>query len=117
VFQPPFDNYFNLRSGMLWGEYIDTNGASGVKPPEYVYQMMDDINKFQGAVVGTDESNKLGERLVENMVHNLLFIGTVKAVAPIYHSNNLKNFTDFKTASYAYYRAYPYRPTQWYLTK
>jgi len=115
VFQPPFDNYFNLRSGMLWGEYIDTKGASGVKPPEYVYQMMEDINAFQGAVVGTDESNKLGERLVKNMVENLLFIGTVKAVAPIYHSNKLKNVTEFLTQSYAYYRAYPYRPTQWYL--
>jgi peptide/nickel transport system substrate-binding protein len=117
LFQPPFDNYFNLRTAMLWGEYVDTNGASGVKPPEYVYQMMDDINKFQGAIVGTEESNKLGVRLVENMVHNLLFIGTVKAVAPIYHSNKLKNFTDFKTQSYAYYRAYPYRPTQWYLAE
>jgi peptide/nickel transport system substrate-binding protein len=115
VFQPPFDNYFNLRSGMLWGEYIDTKGASGVKPPEYVYQMMEDINAFQGAVVGTDESNMLGERLVKNMVENLLFIGTVKAVAPIYHSNKLKNVTEFLTQSYAYYRSYPYRPTQWYL--
>ncbi len=117
LFQPPFDNYFNLRSAMLWGEYIDTKGASGVKPPEYVYQMMEDINAFQGAVVGTDESNVLGERLVKNMVENLLFIGTVKAVAPIYHSNNLKNVTEFLTQSYAYYRAYPYRPTQWYLTE
>jgi peptide/nickel transport system substrate-binding protein len=117
LFQPPFDNYFNLRSAMLWGEYIDTKGASGVKPPEYVYEMMKDIDAFQGAVVGTDESNELGARLVENMVHNLLFIGTVKAVAPIYHSNNLKNVTEFLTQSYAYYRAYPYRPTQWYLTE
>jgi len=48
-------------------------------------------------------------------VDNMLFIGTVKAVAPIYHSNNLKNFTEFKTQSYAYYRTYPYRATQWYL--
>ncbi len=117
VFQPPFDNYFNLRSGMLWGEYIDSNGATGVKPPEYVYQMMADIDAFQGAVAGSDESNAIGKRLVETMAHNLLFIGTVKAVAPIYHSNKLKNFAEFKTQSYAYYRAYPYRPTQWYLSE
>jgi peptide/nickel transport system substrate-binding protein len=115
LFQPPFDNYFNVRTGMLWGEYIDTKGASGVKPPEYVYQMMEDIDAFQGAVVGTEESNRLGARLIENTAKNLLFIGTVKAVAPIYHSNKLKNFADFKTQSYAYYRSYPYRPTQWYL--
>ena len=115
VFQPPFDNYFNIRTGMLWGEYIDTDGASGVKPPEYVYQMMDDIDAFQGAVAGSDESNEIGTRLVQSVVDNLLFIGTVKAVAPIYHNNDLKNFTEFQTQSYAYYRTYPYRATQWWL--
>ncbi len=115
LFQPPFDNYFNLRTGMLWGEYVDTDGASGVKPPQYVYDMMDDINAFQGEIAGTDASNTVGARLVKTMVDNLLFIGTVKAVAPIYHNNDLKNFTEFQTQSYAYYRTYPYRPTQWYL--
>jgi len=115
LFQPPFDNYFNHTSGMLWGQYVDTDGASGVKPPKWVYDSMADINTFQAAIVGSDESNKVGSRMVQNIVDNLLFIGTVKAVAPIYHSNNLKNFTEFKTQSYAYYRTYPYRATQWYL--
>jgi len=115
LFQPPFDNYFNLRSGIRWGEYLDTDGATGMKPPQYVYDMMDDINAFQAAIVGTDESNEIGARLVKTMVDSLLFIGTVKAVSPIYHNNDLKNFTEFKTASYAYYRTYPYRPTQWFL--
>ncbi|MEH6359643.1 MAG: ABC transporter substrate-binding protein [Amylibacter sp.] len=115
VFQPPFDNYFNVRNGILWAEYLDQNGASGVKPPEYVYEMMKDIDAFQGAVAGSDESNAIGARLVESMAKSLLFIGTVKAVAPIYHNNDLKNFTEFKTQSYAYYRSYPYRPTQWFL--
>jgi len=107
LFQPPFDNYFNLRTGMLWGEYIDTKGASGVKPPEHVYSMISDIDAFQSATVGSDESNKIGKRLVQTVVDNLLFIGVVKAVSPIYHSNKLKNFPVFKTKSYAYYRAYP----------
>ncbi|MBV1864803.1 MAG: ABC transporter substrate-binding protein [Rhodobacteraceae bacterium] len=115
LFQPPFDNYFNLRSAMLWGEYVDTDGKSGVKPPQYVYDMMDDINAFQSAIAGSDESNEIGARMVKTMVDSLLFIGTVKAVAPIYHSNALKNFTEFQTQSYAYYRTYPYRATQWYL--
>jgi peptide/nickel transport system substrate-binding protein len=115
LFQPPFDNYFNHTSGMLWGQYIDTDGASGVKPPQWVYDSMADIDVFQSATVGTDESNEVGKRLVQNVVDNLLFIGTVKAVAPIYHNNNLKNFAEFKTQSYAYYRTYPYRATQWFL--
>ena len=114
IFIPPFDNYFNMRTAMLWGEYIESDGASGVEPPAYVYEMMDDIVAFQGTPVGSEESNALGAKLVKNMTENLLFIGTVKGKQPIYHRSALKNFGDFKTASYAYYRAYPYRPAQWF---
>ncbi len=112
---PPYDDYFTVRTNMLWAEYIDSDGASGVKPPDYAYQLIDDINAFQSTPVGTAESDKLGARLVENMVGNLLFIGTVQVPAPIYHRNELKNFTEFKTHSFEYYRTYPYRPSQWWL--
>ncbi len=115
IFIPPFDNYFNMRTGMLWGEYVESDGAAGVKPPDYVFTMMEDINAFQAAPVGTPESDALGLKLVANMTGNLLFIGTVKEQKPIYHTAKLKNFPEFKTASYAYYRAYPYRPAQWSL--
>ena len=113
---PPFNNYFDHRTGMLWAEYIDSEGANGVKPPDYVYQLITDIDAFQSTPVGTEESNKLGNRLVENMTGNLLFIGTAWAPSPIYHRNVLKNFPTFKTSSYEYYRTFPYRPQQWYLT-
>lgn len=116
-FLPPYDDYFSHRTGMLWAEYIDTKGDSGVKPPQYAYDMIDDINAFQSAVVGSDEQNKIGARLVQNLNDNMLFIGTVKAVLPVYHSNNLKNFPKFKTNSSAFYRAFPYRGPQWYLTE
>lgn len=112
---PPYDTYFNLRTAMLWSEYIDTDGASGVKPPEYAYSLIDDINAFQSAVVGTDESNAIGERMVKTMVDNLLFIGTVKAVLPVYHNNDLKNIPTFTTQTSSFLRAYPYRGTQWWL--
>jgi len=115
-FIPPFDDYFTMRNGMLWAEWVDSNGAKGVEPPAYVTQMMKDIAAFQSAPVGSDESNTLGAKLAKNMVENLLFIGTVSAPNPIYHRNALKNVTEFKTWSYEYYRTYPYRPTQWFLT-
>jgi len=111
---PPFENYFGHRTGMLWAEYVDSKGASGVKPPAYVTQLIDDINAFQSTMAGTAESDELGARMVENMVGNLLFIGLVQAPAPVYHRNALKNFPLFKTHSYEYYRTYPYRGTQWY---
>lgn len=115
LFLPPFENYFGSRNGMLWAEYIDSDGTAGVKPPEYVYQLIDDIAAFQSTPAGTPESDAIGARLVQNMTENLIFIGTVLAPAPIYHRNALKNFPKLKTASYEYYRTYPYRAHQWYL--
>jgi len=112
---PPYHDYFSVRTNMLWAEYIDSNGASGVKPPDYAYQMIKDIDAFQSAPVGTPESDKLGARLVKNLVENLLFIGTVQVPAPIYHRNRLKNFVEYKTHSFEYYRSFPYRPSQWWL--
>jgi peptide/nickel transport system substrate-binding protein len=112
---PPYENYFGLRNAMLWAEWIDSNGASGVEPPEYAKQLIADINEFQSTQTGTPKSDTLGARLVKNMTENLLFIGTVQAPAPIYHSNKLKNFPEFKTQSYEYYRTTPYRPDQWFL--
>jgi peptide/nickel transport system substrate-binding protein len=112
---PPFSDYFGIRTGMLWAEWVDSNGASGLEPPEYVKQMMADIDAFQSAPAGSAESNKLGAQLVENMVGNLLFIGIIQAPAPIYHRNALKNFPVFKTHSYEYYRTFPYRGHQWFL--
>ena len=111
---PPYEGYFGHRTAMLWAEYVDSNGDSGVKPPAYAMQLIDDVNAFQSAMAGTAESDALGARMVENMVGNLLFIGLVQAPAPIYHRNALKNFTTFLTQSYEYYRTYPYRGTQWY---
>jgi hypothetical protein len=78
-------------------------------------EMMADIKEFQAVEVGTPESDALGLKLVENMTENLLFIGTVKEQKPIYFDSALKNVTGFQTASYAYYRTYPYRPSQWFL--
>ncbi len=115
IFIPPFDNYFNMRTAMLWGEWVESDGSAGVEPPAYVLTMMEDINAFQAAAVGSPESDALGLKLVENMTGNLLFIGTVKEQKPIYRAAALKNVPTFKTASYAYYRTYPYRPSQWFL--
>lgn len=112
---PPFENYFGHRVGMLWAEWVDTNGAKGAEPPAYVKQMMADIDAFQSTPVGSEKSNEIGARLAKNMTENLLFIGTALTPDPIYHRNALKNFTEFKTASYEYYRTFPYRPAQWWL--
>ncbi len=112
---PPFENYFGHRTGMLWAEYVDSNGAKGVKPPAYVMQLIADVNEFQSAAIGSDRFKELGRRMVKNMTENLIKIGVAQKPAPIYRRNALKNFVEFKTHSYEYYRTYPYRGTQWWL--
>lgn len=115
LFVPPFENYFFHRNGMLWAEWMETNGEKGVEPPDWVKQTAEDIDKFQSTPVGTPESDALGAKLVEEMTGNLLFLGTVNAPSPIFHRNALKNVPEYQTASYEYYWSYPYRPAQWYL--
>ncbi len=117
MFVPPFESYFFLRTAMLWAEYIDSKGAKGVKPPAWVDTMIDDINAFQSQPAGSATSDEIGKRLVEAMVSQTLFIGTVLATGPIYHHNSLKNVTEFKTHSYEYYWNLPYRGPQWFLEK
>ncbi|HID07599.1 MAG TPA: ABC transporter substrate-binding protein, partial [Armatimonadetes bacterium] len=108
LFKAPFENYFGHRTGMLWAEYIETDGASGIEPPAYVTEMSADVDAFQSAIPGSDASAEIGARKVKSMVENQLFIGTVMAVAPTFHRNALKNVPQFQTASYDYYWAYPY---------
>jgi len=115
LFVPPYENYFGHTTAIKWAEYIDSNGDSGIKPPQYAYDMIDDINTFQSAVAGSAESHASGNSMVQGLVENLLFIGTVAQPYPVYHRNALKNFTEFKVASYNYYRTFPYLPQQWYL--
>ena len=114
---PPFSTYFNARNGMLWAEWIDSDGANGVEPPAYVMGMIDDVNAMQVSAPGSDEQAAAANGLIEAITSNLLFIGTVKSSSPTYYSNDLQNVIQFKTTSYDFYRAYPYNPTQWWLSE
>jgi peptide/nickel transport system substrate-binding protein len=111
---PPFASYFSLRTGILWAEWVESGGSAGVEPPDYVKQMMEDIAAFHSAEIGSEEFNMRGSRLVETMVSNLLFVGTVATVGPIYRRNALKNIRPFSIHGYEAAN-YPWRGTQWYL--
>ncbi|MDJ0827743.1 MAG: ABC transporter substrate-binding protein [Rhodobacter sp.] len=113
--EPPFDGYFDLRTGMLWAEFIDSGGASGVEPPAWVDEMRQKAIEFQSAQPGSDAQATAGLWLAQKMVDEMLFLGTVVAPAPVYHRNALKNVPEFQTWSYEYYRTYPYRAAQWWL--
>lgn len=113
----PFGNFFSVRNGMLWAQYNDSKGAEGVAPPEAFSEIATLADQFTTLEAGSDASNALGNQIVDKWLDQLLMIGTVKGVSPIYANNDLGNFSTPKTSSYEYYRAYPYIPTQWYLKK
>lgn len=116
-FVPPYGSYFEHRVGMGWAEWIDSDGASGIEPPQFALDMIADIDAFQQSVPGSDEAAMLGKKIAKNWADNTLIIGTVNAPAPIVIRNGLKNVPEFKTWSYEYYRTYPYRATQWFLAE
>lgn len=116
-FVPPYGSYFEHRVGLGWAEWIDSDGAAGIEPPQFAKDMIEDIAAFQQAVPGSDAAAALGKKIAKNWADNMLIIGTVNAPAPIVIRNGLKNVPEFKTWSYEYYRTYPYRPTQWFLAE
>jgi peptide/nickel transport system substrate-binding protein len=117
-FIPPYGSYFSHRMGILWAQWLETNGTEGVEPPAPAKQLMQMINQFQRHPPGSAAQNKIGHEMVQVLVDNLYFIGTVGIIpGPVYHHNRLGNFRTMTVVTYDYYRIYPYRSTQWYLKK
>jgi len=112
---PPYGSFFDLRTGLLWEQYLKTNGAEGVEPPATVAQMRKLVDGFVKQQPGSEASNNYGKQIAERTVDDAFIIGTVKGVSPIYYSNKLGNFNVPKTSSYEFYRVYPYLPSQWFL--
>ncbi|TNJ47804.1 ABC transporter substrate-binding protein [Phaeobacter sp. B1627] len=112
---PPYSDYFGIRPAMGWAEYISSDGAAGIEPPQWATEVMDALAIYQSSVPGSDASNAAAVEMVEKMTGNLLLIGTVLAPAPVYVDADLKNVPEFRTSSYEYYRSYPYRAHQWFL--
>jgi len=117
IWVPPFDGYFDVRTGMLWAEYLSSDGANGIAPPAWVADLKAALDTYQSSAPGSDASIAAAQSMVEIMTSQVLFIGTINAPSPVYHSNKLMNFPEFKTSSYEFYRTYPYRPAQWWLTE
>jgi len=114
---PPFGGFFDARVGMQWSRYLETDGAEGIEPPEWTAELAETVAAWQQQQPGTEASNALGQEIIRQIQDGFMFIGTVQAPNPVYHSNALQNFLAPQTWSYEYYRMYPYRPQQWWLTE
>lgn len=115
---PPFGEYFNPGVANLWAEWHNTDGASGIEPPDDVKTLYEIVPEFLKYPLGSPESNELGEQIVDLHVNNLWKIGIAGNVkAPVIHSNRVRNFGPYSIASYDYYRAYPMIPQQWFISE
>ena len=117
-FTPPFGNYFNPGGGFEWTNYITSDGAEGIEPPEDIYTLIDLANEYVQHPLGSDRGSEIGAQIVDIHVKNLWKIGIVgDSQAPNMHTNTLSNFRPWTTITYDYYWAYPYRPVQWSLSE
>ena len=115
-FLPPFGDYFNATIGHGWMEYMQTDGKSGIEPPDAV-GVLDDLSaKYQTYPLGSPESAEIGHQIVQTWLDQLWFIGTVgESAEPVYRRNDLNNIPTFTLKAFDYYWAYAYRPQQWFL--
>jgi peptide/nickel transport system substrate-binding protein len=115
---PPFGDYFNPGTGFEWATWVATNGAEGTEPPADAMRLYELTTQFIQYPLGSEESNRLGQEIVQIHVDNLWKIGVVgNLVAPVVHHNNVGNFPTFTAQTYDYYWSYPYRAQQWFLNE
>lgn len=111
---PPFSSYLGLRVGIPWGQWYSTDGAEGEEPPAWVQDFVSSVKDWQTYPLGSEKSNDLGHDLVDQWLNGFLYIGTVEAPTPIYHSNKLHNFHTPKTSGGTYGKV-SIRPQQWFI--
>jgi peptide/nickel transport system substrate-binding protein len=115
---PPFGEPFNPGIAYLWEEWVKTDGASGIEPPEDILSLYDLVAEFLTKQLGTPENSELGAQIVDIHVNNLLKIGVAGDVkAPIIRANRLRNFGPYNLVATDYYTAYPMIPQEWFLSE
>ena len=116
---PPFGQFFNPGPALHWEAAAGVdNGVDPVDPPADVTKLIDLVAQFQQAPLGSPESDKLGQEIVQIHVDNLWKIGTIGSVpAPTIFGNDLHNDPEFTVHTYDFYWAYPFNTYSWFLQR
>lgn len=116
VMFPPFGDYLQIRTGVQWAEWHDSDGAEGIEPPEDIKKLWDLAAEWKTYPLGSAENSRVGAEIMQIHADNLLSIGVIGAVpSPVYVNNRVGNAIEFTVKSYNYYWAYAFRPTQWFI--
>ncbi len=112
---PPFDGYFDIRTGMLWAEWLDTNGASGRRAAGMGQGADRRHRRLPVRCTGLGRAGCAGrEAGREHGRRTCCSSGPCGAGADL-PPQRAEERAEFKTRSYEYYRTYPYRAAQWFL--
>lgn len=115
---PPFGSTLDIRTGVQWAQWVQTDGAEGIEPPDDVKKLYDLSGEWKSYPLGSAENSRIGAEIIKIFADNFFEIGVVGNVPqPVYISDRIGNFKEFKFKSSGYHWAYPYRPTQWFIKK
>jgi len=118
VMFPPFGDYLQIRTGVQWNEWMLSDGAEGIEPPEDMKLLYELAAEWKTYPLGSEENSRIGAEIMQIHADNLLSIGLIGAVpSPVYLNNRVGNGIEFTVKSYNYYWAYAFRPTQWFINE
>jgi len=116
VMFPPFGDYLQFRTGLQWAEWVNSDGAEGIEPPEDIKKLWDLAAEWKTYPLGSAENSRVGAEITEIHADNLLSIGVIGSIpSPVYVNDRVGNAIEFTVKSYNYYWAYAFRPTQWFI--
>ncbi len=91
-YRPPWHWSSTPLGGPQWRQWLDTDGAEGVEPPEVIKELWDITVEWQAEPFGTERYNELGRQMLQINAENVWLIGTVGLVPRIsIISNTVRN--------------------------
>ncbi len=78
--RPPWHWMVTPLGGPRWREWLDSDGAEGLEPPEIIKELWDLTVQWLAEPFGTDRYMELGKRIFQINAENCWLIGTVGLV-------------------------------------
>ncbi len=118
ILVPPFGDFLDTRTGTKWNDWMKSDGADGIEPPEDVKSLYDLADEWKSYPIGSEENSRIGAEIVAIHAKYLFQIGLVGQIpSPLVVNNRVGNFGEFTLKAYPYYWTYPFRPTQWFINE
>lgn len=105
-------------SGLLWEDWLNTDGAEGMEPPQDIKDLWDLGQEFLAQPYGSESYLSIGKELFNKHFENLYVIGTIqRPPQPLLFSADLMNTPPNDTTaqwSWSYRQWVMFMPEQWY---